>query len=61
MSDADFEWDPAKADANVRKHRVDFDTAKAVFDNPPQVRALLQDWQDQFDRYERIHAQDSAP
>ena len=26
-----FEWDPAKADANVRKHGVTFDKASTVF------------------------------
>ncbi len=26
-----FEWDPAKAAANLKKHRVSFDEAKSVF------------------------------
>lgn len=26
-----FEWDPAKAAENLRKHRVSFETAKTVF------------------------------
>ena len=26
-----FEWDPAKAAANLRKHQVSFDEAKSVF------------------------------
>jgi uncharacterized DUF497 family protein len=30
-SDYDFEWDPAKARANVRKHGVRFDDAATVF------------------------------
>nr|MBI3612446.1 BrnT family toxin [Nitrospirota bacterium] len=29
-----FEWDPAKADANVRKHGVTFDEASTVFGDP---------------------------
>ena len=29
-----FQWDPAKARANVRKHRVDFADATAVFEDP---------------------------
>jgi uncharacterized DUF497 family protein len=29
-----FEWDDAKADANLRKHRVDFFEALTVFDDP---------------------------
>jgi uncharacterized DUF497 family protein len=27
----EFEWDPAKASANLKKHRVSFDDAKYVF------------------------------
>ena len=27
-------WDPVKDEANWRKHRVDFDTARFVFDDP---------------------------
>jgi uncharacterized DUF497 family protein len=30
----DFEWDPAKAEANRRKHGVDFADAVGVFDDP---------------------------
>jgi uncharacterized DUF497 family protein len=29
-----FEWDPAKADANTRKHGVTFDEASTVFGDP---------------------------
>lgn len=29
-----FEWDPAKAEANVRKHDVTFDEASTVFGDP---------------------------
>jgi uncharacterized DUF497 family protein len=29
-----FEWDSAKADANIRKHGVDFDTAIHAFADP---------------------------
>jgi uncharacterized DUF497 family protein len=35
-----FQWDPAKARANLRKHRVDFADAVGVFDDP---RALTLD------------------
>ena len=31
MDDLRFEWDPAKARANVRKHGVTFDEAETVF------------------------------
>ncbi len=30
----DFEWDKNKASANLLKHRVSFDEAKTVFDDP---------------------------
>jgi uncharacterized protein len=26
-----FEWDPAKAAANLRKHKISFEAAKSVF------------------------------
>lgn len=29
-----FEWDPSKARANLRKHRIDFADAVGVFDDP---------------------------
>jgi hypothetical protein len=29
-----FEWDPAKATENLRKHRVTFEEAATVFDDP---------------------------
>ena len=31
MDDFDFQWDPAKAAANAKKHGVSFDEAKTVF------------------------------
>lgn len=31
MSDLHFEWDPAKAAANLRKHGVSFEEAETVF------------------------------
>ena len=33
----DYEWDPAKALANVRKHGVDFADAVGVFEDPLAV------------------------
>lgn len=33
----DFEWDTAKAAANVRKHNVDFETAARVFLDPARL------------------------
>jgi uncharacterized DUF497 family protein len=29
-----FEWDPAKSDANLRKHGIPFETAVTAFDDP---------------------------
>jgi uncharacterized DUF497 family protein len=29
-----FEWSPAKAEANLRKHRISFETARLVFSDP---------------------------
>ncbi|MGC9969066.1 MAG: BrnT family toxin [Bryobacteraceae bacterium] len=29
-----FEWDPTKAESNIRKHGVGFDEASAVFGDP---------------------------
>jgi uncharacterized DUF497 family protein len=31
---ADVEWDPVKAEANLKKHRVSFEEASTVFDDP---------------------------
>jgi uncharacterized DUF497 family protein len=33
-SGLEFEWDPAKAEANIRKHGVSFTTAVLVFADP---------------------------
>jgi uncharacterized protein len=44
-----FQWDPAKARANLRKHRIDFADAATVFEDP---RALTQD--DPHPREERL-------
>ena len=29
-----FEWDEGKRETNLRKHRIDFQDAKAIFDGP---------------------------
>ena len=34
MSDISFEWDPEKADSNLRKHKVSFERAASVFAGP---------------------------
>jgi uncharacterized DUF497 family protein len=33
----EFEWNPSKATANLKKHGVSFEEAKTVFDNPLAV------------------------
>jgi uncharacterized DUF497 family protein len=33
----DFEWDPAKADANLAKHGIDFAEAVEVLADPERV------------------------
>ena len=37
MVDVEFEWDEAKASANVRKHRVSFDEAKLALADPNAI------------------------
>ena len=32
-----YEWDPKKAKANLRKHKVGFEEAETVFDDPLSV------------------------
>jgi uncharacterized DUF497 family protein len=44
-----FEWDPAKARANIAKHRIDFTDATAVLEDP---RGLTRD--DPHPREERF-------
>lgn len=34
MNGLRFEWDDVKAASNLRKHRISFDEAKTVFDDP---------------------------
>ncbi len=32
-----FEWDKQKARENLRKHRISFEEAKTVFNDPPLI------------------------
>lgn len=41
MKSLKFEWDPAKASSNVKKHGVSFEEARTVFDD--DFARLLQD------------------
>jgi uncharacterized DUF497 family protein len=36
-----FEWDDEKNHMNMSKHGIDFDTAKALWDDPNRVEILL--------------------
>lgn len=38
-----FEWDPAKARANLRKHRISFEQAKTVFYDESAVQFFDED------------------
>jgi uncharacterized protein len=38
-----FEWDPAKAARNIVKHKIDFETAVKVFDDPLRLETDQQD------------------
>lgn len=51
MSDLRFEWDPAKASANLRKHGVGFEEAQTVFSDD---LALLIDDPDHSDEEARF-------
>ena len=47
----EFEWDGNKAEANLSKHRVSFDEAKTVFDDPLYVDFYDPDYSDEENRY----------
>jgi uncharacterized DUF497 family protein len=51
MSTLRFDWDPKKAAANLRKHKVSFEDAQSVFSDD---RALLIDDPDHSDDEERF-------
>ena len=46
-----FEWDPAKAAANVKKHKVTFEVAKAVFYDDFAVQFFDQEHSSDEDRF----------
>lgn len=51
MSNIRFEWDPGKAEANLRKHGVSFEDARSVFGDE---YALLMDDPDHSDDEDRF-------
>jgi uncharacterized DUF497 family protein len=46
-----FEWDPEKARGNARKHRVTFDEAASVFEDPLSATIFDPVHSDDEDRY----------
>jgi len=46
MESEDFEWDDAKAEANRRKHKINFHAASRVFDDP--LVLILQDHSEDY-------------
>lgn len=46
-----FEWDPAKAAENLRKHRVSFDEAQSVFYDEFAVQFFDEAHADEEDRF----------
>jgi uncharacterized protein len=46
-----FEWDDSKAVSNLSKHRVSFDEAKTVFDDPLYIDFYDPDHSDNEERY----------
>ncbi|MBM3219947.1 MAG: BrnT family toxin [Candidatus Rokubacteria bacterium] len=51
-----FEWDPAKAATNRRKHGVTFDEASTVFGDPLALMIADPDHSEQEDRYVLVGA-----
>ena len=55
-----FEWDEAKAAANLAKHGVSFDDAKTVFDDPLYVDFYDPDHSADEPRYIIMERRDQA-
>ena len=47
----EFEWDKNKAEANLLKHKVSFDEAKTVFNDPLYIDFYDPDHSDKENRY----------
>jgi len=47
----EFEWDPQKAAKNVRKHKISFNEAATVFDDPLSVTVTDPDHSAEEDRF----------
>jgi uncharacterized DUF497 family protein len=46
-----FDWDPDKAELNFRKHRVSFEEAASVFDDPLETTVFDPDHSEDEERY----------
>lgn len=46
-----FEWDPAKANENLRKHTVGFDRAAEVFMDPLAISIVDEEHSDEEERW----------
>ncbi|MBM3523259.1 MAG: BrnT family toxin [Alphaproteobacteria bacterium] len=55
-----FEWDPAKASANLKKHLVSFDEAKSVFYDEFAVQFFDDDHSSNEDRFILLGMSSSA-
>lgn len=51
MPRTEFDWDPDKAEANRAKHRVTFDEAMLVFDDPLALSRLDEDHGEREERW----------
>jgi uncharacterized protein len=47
----DFEWDPEKAQKNIRKHEVDFEEASSIFDDPMFITVIDEEHSNDEERY----------
>jgi uncharacterized DUF497 family protein len=50
----EFDWDPAKNAANVRKHGISFEEASAVFDDPVRTGWVCSDPDEAEERFMAI-------
>lgn len=61
----EFEWDEAKAEANIAKHGVSFEEAKTVFDDRHFIDFYDPDHSDEEHRYiivgESVHRRGMPP
>lgn len=51
MTELQFEWDPNKAARNIEKHRVSFDEAATVFDDPMFITVIDEEHSIDEERY----------